>query len=82
MRADEKYDKFIKMGARVNLILYTLPIAVIVLFLHHINVDNSYILEVLIIYLIGAISHMLAYGFQALNAQIDFSVTNNSNKRK
>lgn len=78
MKENEQFDEFIESSAKANAIMYTVPICLIVIFLHLINVQTSYILEVILIYLIGTISHTLAWGFQALNAQIDLSSRNKS----
>jgi hypothetical protein len=78
MNKNEQYDDFIASGAKANAIMYSVPICLIVIFLHLINVQSNYILEVILIYLIGTISHTLAWGFQALSAQIDLSASRNA----
>jgi hypothetical protein len=78
MKENEQFDEFIASGAKANAIMYTVPICLMVIFLHLINVQSSYIFEVILIYLIGTISHTLAWGFQALNAQIDLSTRSKS----
>lgn len=76
MKENEQFDEFIKKSAKLNAIMYTVPICLIVITLHLINIDRSYILEIILIYLIGTISHTLAWGFQAINAQVHLSSHN------
>jgi hypothetical protein len=80
MKSIEQYEAVIKKTSKVSVLIYTLPISVIVILLHASNVESTYILEFLIIYAIGAISHALAYGFSAINSQIHFFNSNKKNK--
>jgi uncharacterized membrane protein len=78
MKENKMNVDFEKHIAKSSALFYTAPICLIVIFLHLINIHSSYILEVILIYLIGTISHSLAWGFTAVNSQIVLSTSNKS----
>lgn len=69
----ETYERFCSISAFFSVILYASPAAVLVLILNHFNATKSYVVPALLVYLIAALAHMLAWGFQALASQIKIS---------
>ena len=64
------HDKFISLGSWLNSLLYCVPAIILALALNHFESTKIYIVPALLIYLIAALAHMLAYGFQGVCAQI------------
>ena len=70
MAWETKHDSFIGMAANLNVAIYTIPAAIILAVIAIFDVPSKYWTPILAIYGIGAISHMLGFGFQATNAQM------------
>ena len=70
MAWETRHDSFISGTANFNALIYTIPAAIILAVIVILDVPSNYWTPILIIYGIGAISHMLGFGFQAVNAQM------------
>jgi len=68
-----RYDKFLIWGSWVNALIYALPLALLFSVVWYLGVPEKFWVLIFVIYLIGAIAHLLNYGFMALNIQIKVS---------
>ena len=64
------YDKFLAWGSWLNAAFYAIPAATILTVCWYLEVADEFWVPVLIIYLIGAVAHLLNYGFMSVNIQI------------
>ena len=60
----------IVMASRLNFLLFAVPAAIILAVIAMLDVPSNYWTPILIIYGIGAMSHVLSFGFEALIRQI------------
>ena len=70
---NESYDTFISMGAWFAALLYGAPAAIILAVFWLADVPEKFWIPVLLIYLVGAVAHMMNYGFVAVNIQTKVS---------
>ena len=73
-KTETKFDNVISSTANGSALLYIIPAVIILVAIAILGVPNNYWTPILIIYGIGAITHGLAFGFQAANAQMKTSV--------
>ena len=71
---EEGNEKFLSLIAWVGSMIYTLPGIVLWVVLVIFDVPTAYWVPVLLLYAVGALSHQLAWGFQAINTQIKVSI--------
>ncbi len=67
---ETKYDSFLFLSAGINVLISTIPAAIIFSVIVYFDIPSKFWTPILVIYGIGAIGHMLAIGFQSLNIQI------------
>jgi hypothetical protein len=65
-----KHDEIISRGAWVNVALYVVPGILLLLVVSLMSEAQDYITPVMIIYLVGALAHMIGFGFQAVCVQL------------
>ena len=86
MKWNTEYDSFLSFSSWLNTILYSVPAIVIILVFDQFDSTRPYIIPALIVYLVGAIAHMLGLGFQAVCIQIkvctDYAVEHGVEKNK
>ena len=70
MAWNTEFDDFITASARLSIIWYAAPAVVLVLVFEYFDLTRPYVIHALIVYLIGAVAHMITYGFQAVCVQI------------
>lgn len=73
MTIESGYDNFLSRGAWANAFYYLLP-SIILMLVFGLNESlKTYLIPALLVYLIGVIAHLAAYGFQAICVQIKIS---------
>ena len=65
-----KYDPFVGRMATGSALLYIVPAAIILATIVALDVPDKYWTPILVVYGIGALSHVLVFGFQALVDQM------------
>lgn len=70
---DTWYEGAMAGTAWANMFIYAVPAAVLLAGLWAFGVNPNFWIPLLIVYSIGAVAHMVGYGFQASNAQIKIS---------
>jgi putative effector of murein hydrolase len=68
-----RYDKFLALSSWINAVFYAAPAAVVLAVCWYLQIPERFWTYLLIIYFVGAVAHLLTYGFQAVNAQIKTS---------
>lgn len=79
---NESYDTFLKWSSWFNVVLAGAPAAIILAVFWYANVAEKFWIPVLIVYSIGAVAHMLNYGFMAVNIQTKVSTDSLINELK
>ncbi len=70
---DTRYNKFLAWGSWLDVVYYAVPAAIILAVCWYTQVAEEFWIPVLIIYFIGAVAHLLSFGFMAVNIQIKTS---------
>lgn len=78
MNWDHSYDRFLGASAWLNALLYAGPSALLLAACWYWAVDDRLWVPLLLVYVVGAVAHLLGYGFMAVGVQIknstDYSV--------
>lgn len=77
-----EYDRFLSGSAWMGALIYSVPAIVLIVALQYFDLTREYVVPALIIYLIGALAHMVTYAAQAICIQIkactDYALEDNS----
>ena len=69
-----QHDRFLSLSSWVAVIMYGVPAVVVLLVLDYFDSTRHYVTPALLVYLVGAIAHLLTWGFQAVCLQIKVSI--------
>lgn len=70
MKFDRDHDLFLSASAWFGVVIFILPGIVILAVLEFAEIPARFWMPLMLIYAVGAIAHMLNYGFQAINVQM------------
>jgi len=73
MNWEKGYDWFLSASAWFNVLLYATPAAALLAACWFFKVSDNLWVPLLLIYLVGALAHLLGFAFMALNVQIKVS---------